>query len=133
MRAVLDANVVISGIFWSGTPSQVLEAWMDDRFEWVVSESILSEYSEVLQRIAPKSKNPFLSEEWLFLIRSHTHYCAPNSHFKICRDPKDNKYLDCAFSGDVQALVSGDEDLLALKNDFPIKILSPKEFLKILS
>ncbi len=133
MRAVLDANVVVSGIFWSGTPSQVLEAWMDDRFEWVLSEPILSEYTEVLHRITPKAKKPSLSEEWLFLIRSHTHYCEPNSHFKICRDPKDNKYLDCAFSGDVQALVSGDEDLLSLKSNFPIKILSPKEFLKILS
>ncbi len=105
---------------------------MDDRFKWVVSKPILSEYTEVLYRILPKSKNASLLADWLFLIHSHTHYCEPNSHFTICRDPKDNKYLDCAFSADAQALISGDEDLLSLKSDFPIKILSPKEFLQII-
>lgn len=133
MRVVLDANVLVSGIFWSGTPSKILEAWMDDHFDWVVSEDVLAEYTVVLKRVSLKSKKEFPIDEWIFLIRSHTHYCEPKHRFKLCRDPHDDKYLDLAFSGDAEILVSGDEDLLALKEKFPVKILSPKEFLKLLS
>jgi predicted nucleic acid-binding protein len=39
MRIVLDANVLVSGVFWDGTPAHILELWAADRFDVVVSSS----------------------------------------------------------------------------------------------
>lgn len=54
MRVVLDTNVVISGIFFGGLPSQILTAWIDDAFDLVVSTDVLEEYRYVAGRISEK-------------------------------------------------------------------------------
>ena len=41
MKIILDTNVIISGIFFSGPPSQILEAWRDGKFKLVLSQQIL--------------------------------------------------------------------------------------------
>ena len=51
MKVVLDTNVLISAIFFSGPPSTILSAWIDDEFELIVSTEILEEYREVAIRI----------------------------------------------------------------------------------
>jgi putative PIN family toxin of toxin-antitoxin system len=48
MKVVLDTNVFISGIFFSGPPYQILKAWRDGKIQLVLSESILEEYLFVL-------------------------------------------------------------------------------------
>lgn len=47
MRVVFDTNVVMSGLFFGGRPSQILEAWHQGGFEWVVSAPVLTEYRRV--------------------------------------------------------------------------------------
>lgn len=49
----------------------------------------------------------------------------------ICRDPGDNKFLNCAILGGANYLVSGDDDLLSLKKIGPTSITTPSQFLKI--
>jgi predicted nucleic acid-binding protein len=44
MRAVIDTNVFVSGIFWAGPPRQILVAWQTGRFKLVLSSAILEEY-----------------------------------------------------------------------------------------
>ena len=63
MRVVLDTNVLISAIFFSGTPSRILSAWIADRFDLVVSTEILEEYREVLtsSRIGRPDRNAYQS------------------------------------------------------------------------
>jgi predicted nucleic acid-binding protein len=51
MKVVLDTNVLVSAIFFSGPPSRILSAWLDDEFDLVVSTDILEEYREVARRI----------------------------------------------------------------------------------
>jgi putative PIN family toxin of toxin-antitoxin system len=46
-----------------------------------------------------------------------------------CRDPKDVPFLELALSARADALVTGDADLLALKDRFPVPILRPEEWL----
>ena len=43
MRVVLDTNVLVSGIFFAGPPSRILDSWLDDKFDLVVSTEILEE------------------------------------------------------------------------------------------
>ena len=54
MRIVLDTNVFISGIFFSGPPSQILKAWKDAKIQVVLSKEILSEYQRVGEALSAK-------------------------------------------------------------------------------
>lgn len=53
-------------------------------------------------------------------------------NISVCRDPKDNKFLECAELAQVDLIVSGDEDLLALKTYNNIKIVKSIDVLKLL-
>ncbi len=53
------------------------------------------------------------------------------SQFQICRDPRDDKFLELAFDGKAGAIVTGDEDLLALDPFQGIRILTPQDFLAL--
>jgi len=53
MRVVVDTNVFISGIFFSGPPSQILKAWGNQAFQIVLSQQILVEYQRVVSKSEP--------------------------------------------------------------------------------
>ena len=53
MKIVLDTNVFISGIFFSGPPYQILKAWKDKKIQIVLSQEIVTEY----QRMTEKQEN----------------------------------------------------------------------------
>jgi len=52
IKAVVDTNVLISGVFWRGTPFEILRAWQRGRFSLAVSVPILQEYQRVLAEVA---------------------------------------------------------------------------------
>jgi len=48
IKAILDTNVIVSGVFWMGAPFEILEAWQKRRFLLAISLPILNEYRRVL-------------------------------------------------------------------------------------
>ena len=52
MKIVLDTNVLVSGIFFSGPPYEILKAWRDGRIGLVISTEILTEYQRVADELA---------------------------------------------------------------------------------
>jgi len=54
MRVVLDTNVLVSGVFYPGPPSKIVSAWIEDKFEFVVSAEIIEEYRRVAERIGAR-------------------------------------------------------------------------------
>jgi putative PIN family toxin of toxin-antitoxin system len=54
IRVVVDTNVLMSGVFWSGTPAQILSAWYEKKLRLVISPEILNEYVRVGQILAKK-------------------------------------------------------------------------------
>lgn len=54
MKIVLDTNVFISGIFFSGPPSEILKAWRDTKFQIILSKEILFEYQRVAEELSLK-------------------------------------------------------------------------------
>lgn len=64
VRIVLDTNVLISGIFWSGTPSKILDLWVNDKFQLLTTQPILEEYNNTLNRIS-KGKKDNLVNAWM--------------------------------------------------------------------
>lgn len=131
MRAVLDTNVVISGIFFGGTPGRILEAWQAGRFRLVTSPAILDEYRRVAKELGARA--PGLDIDPIMdLLTIHAEVYADQAmEVPQCRDPDDAKFLLCAeVAGAI--LVSGDKDLLAIDGRLGVRVLSPAAFAALL-
>ena len=133
MRAVLDANVIISALLSrSGSPAVVLRAWQNGQFELIVSPLLLAELERALAY--PKLRRRIPAEEadavvgWL--RRAATVTPDPQGPPPIrSRDPGDDYLLTLAAS-EHALLVSGDEHLLSLQGESPVH--SPASFLSLL-
>lgn len=130
MRIVLDTNVFVSGIFFTGPPSQILKAWRDGKVQLLVSSSILEEYHRVGIELASQFQdvdlNPFLD---LLTVQAEI-ILAPTLPPIIHEDPSDDKFLEAAVAGKTTHIISGDKHLLKLSEFQGIKILKPKDFVQ---
>lgn len=128
MRIVLDTNVFISGIFFSGPPFQILRAWKERRIQFVLSQEIVGEYQRVAESLAEKYPIANLPEIiGLFTISSEM---VETEGYEIaeCEDPDDNKFIECAMAGNCRIIVSGDKHLLKLSGFRNIDVLTPRRF-----
>jgi uncharacterized protein len=129
MKIVLDTNVLVSGIFWTGVPSRILSHWINDRFELLLSDEIFNEYIRTLFRIS-KGKRDDLVNKWLILFAENSTFITVKKRFKLSVDPDDNKFIDCAISGNADFIVSGDSHLLVLRSILNTEVITPSVFLK---
>ena len=129
MQVVLDTNVLVSGVFWRGPASRILELWAKDKIEVVVSPEILTEYQRLLAELE-RGKPAGLADAWTMFIAQHATMIHPAGHPRLCRDPDDDKFLHCALSAGARALVSGDKDLLSMGRVADVELLSPTAFLR---
>ena len=127
MKIVLDTNVLVSGIFWGGTPFRILEHWMSDDIEIIATPDILNEYVRVISFVGKKQAE--LRTQWIDLLTTNMTIIEKQISLAISRDPDDDKFLECAVSGDVDFIVSGDDDLLTLKSIHAIPIIKPSDFI----
>ena len=132
MRLVLDANVLVSGIFWRGSPHRLLNAWAKGRYELVASPPILTEYQRVIEELTARYGKADLAAQWLWLLAAEVALVSVKPRLQLSRDPADDMYLDCAVQGAADALVSGDKDLLVLGAVGATPILAPSEALKVI-
>ncbi len=135
LHVVLDTNVWISGIsFRRGAPARVLMMWRNGRFQVIFTPSTQVELTAQLRQKTVKfGAPPDLAEQWLAYIESYAqHVPAQNNVSGICRDPKDDQFLDTAVSGQDAYLVTGDKDLLVLTAYQNIPILAPRAFADLL-
>lgn len=130
MRVVLDTNVFVSGIFFSGPPSWILHEWRDGRLTLVLSAEIFEEYRRV-GRILARQFHGVDLEPFLALLGVHAHFVqAPELPSPVCPDPADDKFLACALAANVTVIVSGDRDLLRLSGWQGIQVLTPRRFVE---
>jgi len=133
MRAVVDTGMLVSGLIQrAGTTGEILHLLRDGRFRIIFSTPILLEVIEVLGRPAFQSKYHILPEDitaLVNLIRLRGELVTIVGQVTACRDPKDNKFLEAAQTGQADAIVSGDADLLDLIAFESIPILRPADFL----
>ncbi|MCK9186819.1 putative toxin-antitoxin system toxin component, PIN family [Candidatus Gracilibacteria bacterium] len=128
MKIVLDTNVLISGVFWKGSPRTVLTLWAKQKIQILVTKNILTEYMRVLHKIDKKGDETI---KWGTFIVENSKMIEDKNITNICRDSEDNKFLNCAIEGKAKYIVSGDDDLLSLKTIREIKIITPVRFLKL--
>lgn len=127
MRVVVDANVIISGIFWKGPPEKILRRWLGGELILLISGPILAEYRDILQRFT-KDHGFSIFAKWNRYLTEFSEMVEPRHLGGICRDPDDEMYLEAAVGGKAKALISGDKDLLAVGKIHEIPILTPKAF-----
>lgn len=136
MRAVIDTNVLISALIRrQGAAGRVLAALTDKRFTAIYTTEMLVEVIDVLGRAKFRAKYQIQPDDILALIqliRLRGDLVIPTRAVALCRDPKDDKFLAAALVGQVECIVSGDADLLALSPFEGIPILPPAQFLAAL-
>ena len=133
MRIVLDTNVLISGIFFGGIPSRILDEWGLDRFSVYASPSILDEYLRVIDRMRSTEAHKAMADQWSAMLPKVCRM-VPDQRLShpVSRDPSDDKFIACALNAKAAYLVTGDLDLKTLPPQSGFKIVSPKDFLNIL-
>jgi len=129
MKIVIDTNVFISGIFFSGPPSQILEAWRDDKVQVIISPQIMDEYRRVAEIISKERPIIELIKIIDFLIHKSEFIDAPVLSESVCEDSDDDKFLACALASGCKLIVSGDKHLLNVTGYREIEVLKPKAFL----
>lgn len=130
MRVVLDTNVFVSGVFWSGPPYKILQAWREKNLQLILSPEIFGEYQRVFGELRAQYPNLQAQQDILELLATHGEFCHPKKlPNPVSRDSEDDKFIACALSAQVDCLISGDKDLLVVSGYQGLKILKPKEFL----
>jgi predicted nucleic acid-binding protein len=74
-----------------------------------------------------------IREDFLASLATETELITINETIDICRDPKDNKFLELAISGNATHIITGDKDLLELHPFQDILIVTPSQFLDSIS
>jgi uncharacterized protein len=133
MRVVIDTNVVLSGLIKpDGVPGHVLRAWRDGSFRFVLSEFLLEEIAVTLARPKIQALVPWPAAQinrFVLELRAFCDVVEPaDLDFKYPRDPDDIPVLAALIASGADLLVTGDRDLLALREQYPIE--TPAEFVR---
>ncbi len=128
LRVVLDTNVLVSGLAYPGSvPGRIVGAWRQGGLDVVLSRYILDEMAKVLPRLPRIQMTPAeirdLTDSFMFLADMAEPKGAQDVKL---RDPADQPVLLTLLASQANYLVTGERDLLALANDYPI--VTPAEF-----
>ena len=127
MRIVIDTNVLISGVFLGGFPRKILSAVVGQKITACATAEIINEYEEIVQEMINR-KQGHINRAILSPLIQAMEIIEPVTHIGICRDPDDNKFLECAKDSHALYIVSGDKDLLVIEQFGNIQIVNAKDF-----
>ncbi|USS41018.1 putative toxin-antitoxin system toxin component, PIN family [Thermococcus aggregans] len=142
-KAVVDTSVIISSVLGDpkAAPAKVLKAMYAKKFKAYSSEEAMNELYDVLfsEKVTKllKGGSEVLILTYLF-VNSSVILVNPRTRVALCRDPKDNKFLEIAYEAKADCIVTLDKDLLDMRDEnkevkileYKIKILRPEEFLQ---
>ena len=131
MKAVFDTNVLIAAFLTEGICAKLLVRAHRRDFDLILCDGILQEFERVLKKKFAAS--PHEISEALTILSEATQEILgqTNSIIPICRDSDDDLILACAKDAAAGYIVTGDEDVLVLKNYERIRIVNPREFEKL--
>jgi uncharacterized protein len=136
VRVVVDTNVLLSGLMYpNSTPGRIVAAWRNAAFELVLTRAQLTEITRVLSypkiarilRWDPDQSERFLKQLYLRSVMVSLPESLPA---EVPVDPDDSPILSSLLVARAEYLVTGDSDLLALKDRYPI--LTPQAFVALL-
>ncbi len=132
LRAVVDTNVLVSGLGWEGPPAVVVDAALRRRIQPVTSQELLDELRRVLKypRLSSVLRTAGLTAaEVVELVTDASVVVVPLRGAARARDADDDRVLEAAAAGSVDVIISGDADLLSLREFKGMPILSASDFI----
>lgn len=140
--AVIDTNIWVSALLNPfGFPAALRKAFAKGAFQSIISEPILLELAEVLNRPRIKDKYGLTVkdiQELLILIEERSEHVLLSGNISICRDKDDNLILETAIKGQAQYIVTRDDDIKFDNNvssflkKYDVTIRSIAQFLSII-
>jgi putative PIN family toxin of toxin-antitoxin system len=137
--ACLDTNVIVSSLLNpSGTPGQIMKHWEAGDFEIPLSRLLFEEVADVLRRPAIRRiarVTPRQIDEFLELVPKVAVFVPEPLQIVsvVKQDPDDDVVLATALAARANVIVSGDQHLLEIGSHEEIPIVTPAEFLRMLS
>jgi len=132
LKIVLDTNILISGIHWKGDSNKILRKWFNEELEVISSLPIIEELVRILMNFKI-SMSPEDITLWEDLILQRSTIVIPDRTLDVVKeDPDDNKFLEAALKGKADFIISQDKHLLNIKEYEEIKIMHPKDFIKLI-
>ena len=139
-RATFDTNIFFRTLIWQGNlANRLISLWRDGRFVLVLSQAIVEELQGLTSRphlIRKHQYTPRKAADLIDLLTQQASIVEVPYSFKLCRDVKDDKIVDCAALERVHYLVSYDKDLVddsKLRRalfEFGVEIVEPPDFLE---
>ena len=128
-KVVIDVNVFISAFGWGGTPFKIIELLEKGEIRNCISEEILTELCRAVDY--PKLAFPYeLQTNIVEFILVYSDIFVIKKHIEVALDPDDNKFIECAMAANAKYIITGDKDLLSMKQYKSIKIVTPDAFLQ---
>ena len=128
MRIVVDTNIVISGLLWSGSPQQLINLARAREIDLYSSVPLIAELAEVIGRedFAGRVRAAGLSAAELVEDYAHLARLVIPAEIRptVLDDPDDDNVLACALAGQADLIVSGDKGLRGLKTYQRMPIVS---------
>ena len=130
-RVVIDTKCLLAILPSQSPYHRVWSDFLDGKIEFCVSNEILMEYEEILSQ----KTSSFFADAIIktLLNQKNIVRVSPIWRFQlITQDPDDNKFVDCAITGQAEFLVSNDKHFLVLKKiDFPaVNVVRIQDFVK---
>ncbi len=134
MRVVLDTNIIISAlVFNSGQLVWIRQTWINQSITPLVNKVCVEELLRALTypkfKLSPQEIESLLGEYLPHTITIESTR-KPGKKIPHCKDPHDQKFLELAYAGNAELLITGDKALLDLQGKTPFEILTPAEFRK---
>ncbi len=144
MKIIIDTNIFLSSLLSSKGASYKLLWWIIEQYKYkdkkynVISNTLLTELEDVLSR--DKNISNYTDFNKMDLDKFISAICKISFHQKInflwrpfLKDIKDDMVLEVAFNAKAKYIITyNDKDFRGVEKSFNIKILTPKDFLKII-
>lgn len=130
MKVVFDTNVLVSAFVTDGLCSKLLKRANRGAFKIYISPFIFQEFQRSLKIKFLLSQTEI--KEAVSLLKEVTNIVNPEEEGAqvtgVCRDKDDDFVISCALASSAHYIVTGDKDLLTIKEYKGIKIISPRDF-----
>ena len=129
MRIVIDTNIVASAIFFGGRPRELLELLLQHELSAFITQEIIEEYQGTIEYLQNEYPSKRIKVPLTQIIAA-CNMIETTSEVKVCRDPDDDKFFACALDSRSLYIVSGDKDLLAVKQYKDVQAVTVAQFFR---